>query len=895
MTSHVAHSTQVNTEDSSADIAQAQKDRTDPSTAGAPLPARIKRKFAAPASVATTSKTPATAGIVKQVGTSVSVDKGNPPVEQSAQYFSVLYTKRVANKKKNKSYSDGVLEVKQGNACTLFNEEGKVVSKSKVKEAWGMPAGAELEMGNWELQVDATMDEQHFRLGQCFMQPAQNQLPVPSSTSLTAGLSKTSFRKPLVSASAVQNKAPATTEISIKQQAVKPVWLHNPHAEGAVVLNQAQWQQAGEGGAVWPVVVDPHVGRHLRPHQSQGVQFLYECIMGLREANRFGAVLADEMGLGKTLQVIALLWTLIKQGPQGKPVAKRVIVVTPSTLTQNWAAEVQKWLGAERCKALTMQPGAGAESQVRDFKHGTVWPIMIVSYETLRKFAEGLAGFCDVLICDEGHRLKAAQGSKTMTSLLALGCQRRILLTGTPVQNNLDEFFAMISFVNPDLLGNLATFKRVFADPISKSQDRSASPEEQQLGQERSKELSRRVDSFVLRRTNEINARYLPALTSYVIFCKPSDLQVELYKQVLQSKSVAALMSGRASEPSDGVLSIITTLRKLCNHPDLLHSSAGNGEAGSLEQLFPLAYHRNTAEHSGKMRCLKLLLHSILSRDSPDKAVIVSNSTAALDLVQALCQQQSYSTVRIDGATDVNKRQDIVNSFNLYGSAQICLLSTRAGGAGLNLVGANRLVLFDSDWNPAVDLQAMARVWRDGQRKPCLVYRLLTTGTIDEKIYQRQLMKGQIANMMEGQGAGKGKKGGAGSGFSVEDLKELFKLRLDTPSDTHDLLCKGSASQGKSAAKGLPSIDHGAWQDASASVEDHALQAAVADGVVTFVHSAAGMQDKLKQDSTPRTDYDAAGIESWQQASETDSQKNKGPAGVQHVESIDDVTCLELE
>lgn len=100
---------------------------------------------------------------------------------------------------------------------------------------------------------------------------------------------------------------------------------------------------------------------------------------------------------------------------------------------------------------------------------------------------------------------------------------------------------------------------------------------------------------------------------------------------------------------------------------------------------------------------------------------------------------------------------------------------------------------------------------------------------------------------------------------------------------------------GKSAAKGLPSIDHGAWQDASASVEDHALQAAVADGVVTFVHSAAGMQDKLKQDSTPRTDYDAAGIESWQQASETDSQKNKGPAGVQHVESIDDVTCLELE
>lgn len=124
------------------------------------------------------------------------------------------------------------------------------------------------------------------RLGQCFMQPAQNQLPVPSSSSLTAGLGKAGFRKPLLSASAVQNKASGTTDRSIKQQAVKPVWLHNPHAEGAVVLNRAQWQQAGEGGPVWPVVVDPHVGRHLRPHQSQGVQFLYECIMGLKEANR---------------------------------------------------------------------------------------------------------------------------------------------------------------------------------------------------------------------------------------------------------------------------------------------------------------------------------------------------------------------------------------------------------------------------------------------------------------------------------------------------------------------------------------------------------------------------------------------------------------------------------
>ncbi|KAL0049394.1 hypothetical protein WJX82_001168 [Trebouxia sp. C0006] len=868
------------------------------------LPVRTKRKFACPASIAP-GQTAAMTGVSKTKvchTLPVADPKGAEQTVSPAQYYTVLYTKRAANKKKkNKSYMDGTLEVKEGNTCTLFNEEGKIVAKSKVKDAWGMPEGAELEMGNWELQVDAKMDEQQFRLGHCFMKPAQSLTTSSSAMSLLKGHTST-FKQPLNNRSAIANSAPGATTAA--RQPAKPSWQHNPDAEGAVILNKTQWDQAKGTNRVTPVVVDPHIGRKLRPHQQHGVHFLYECVMGLREANRYGAVLADEMGLGKTLQVIALLWTLLKQGPQGKPVAKRVIVVTPSSLTQNWAAEVQKWLGSERCKALVMQPGPGAESQVTDFKHGKQWPIVIVSYETLRKFADSLAGFCDVLICDEGHRLKAAQGSKTITSLLALNCQRRILLTGTPVQNNLDEFFAMISFVVPDLLGSLPTFKRVFAEPISKSRDRSALPEEQQLGQERSKELSRRVDSFVLRRTNEINARYLPPLTNYVVFCRPSHLQVEVYKHVLRSKSVAALISGRASEPSDGVLSIITSLRKLCNHPDLLHCSSDAAEAGSLESVYPSDYARSSAQHSGKMRCLEVLLSNILSQEDPDKVVIVSNSTAALDIIQTVCDQQRYTTVRIDGATDVNKRQDIVNSFNLYGSAQICLLSTRAGGAGLNLVGANRLVLFDSDWNPAVDLQAMARVWRDGQRKPCLVYRLLTTGTIDEKIYQRQLMKGQIADMMEGQGGAKVKKAGAGSRFSVEELKELFKLRLDTPSDTHDLLCKGSTATDSSLAKGLSGINEGEWEDASASLDDHALQAAVADGVVTFVHAAAGMQNKLHHDAANGTATDASDDaacstssgqhDPMQKNEDLDSKENKRPVAADH-DSVDDVTCLELE
>ena len=222
-------------------------------------------------------------------------------------------------------------------ACHL--QEGKVVSKSKVKDAWGMPAGAELELGNWELQVDATMDEQHFRsascsstivglrwarwrgmftdtalcfatlctthvlyvdssdthqamktitnfcrLGQCFMQPAQSSSPL-SSTPM-AGLNSTSFQKPLLSLPSATNPKATTAGNTIKQQPAKPAWQHSPEAPGAIILNNAQWQKAGQQGTVVPVVVDPYIAKSLRPHQVQGVHFLYECIMGVKEANR---------------------------------------------------------------------------------------------------------------------------------------------------------------------------------------------------------------------------------------------------------------------------------------------------------------------------------------------------------------------------------------------------------------------------------------------------------------------------------------------------------------------------------------------------------------------------------------------------------------------------------
>lgn len=173
--------------------------------------------------------------------------------------------------------------------------------------------------------------------------------------------------------------------------------------------------------------------------------------------------------------------------------------------------------------------------------------------------------------------------------------------------------------------------------------------------------------------------------------------------------------------------------------------------------------------------------------------VIVSLSTSTLDLLSLLCGRYNLETVRLDGSTPPANRQSIVDRFNKnITPARIFLLSSKAGGTGLNLVGASRIVLYDIDWNPATDLQAMARIWRDGQKRHCQVYRLLTTGSIEEKIYQRQLKKSGLAGGLEAAGFS---GGSTAANFTLQDLKDLFTFREDTECETHDLLgceCGGS-------------------------------------------------------------------------------------------------------
>ncbi|NXD00890.1 RAD54 protein, partial [Certhia familiaris] len=409
-------------------------------------------------------------------------------------------------------------------------------------------------------------------------------------------------------------------------------------------------------------------------------------------------------------------------------------------------------------------------------------PILIISYETFRLHAEVLQkGSVGLVICDEGHRLKNSE-NQTYQALNGLNTPRRVLISGTPIQNDLLEYFSLVHFVNSGILGTAQEFKRHFEMPILKGRDADASEADRHKGEERLKELISIVNRCLIRRTSDILSKYLPVKIEQVVCCRLTPLQTELYKNFLkQAKPVEELKEGKISVSS---LSSITSLKKLCNHPALIYDKCVEEEEGFMGALglFPSGYSTKSVEPqlSGKMLVLDYIL-AITKSTSNDKVVLVSNYTQTLDLFEKLCRNRRYLYVRLDGTMSIKKRAKIVERFNSPSSPEfIFMLSSKAGGCGLNLIGANRLVMFDPDWNPANDEQAMARVWRDGQKKMCYIYRLLSTGTIEEKIFQRQTHKKALSSCVVDE------EQDVERHFSLGELKELFTLNETTTSDTHD-------------------------------------------------------------------------------------------------------------
>ncbi|GAB7366841.1 hypothetical protein MBLNU230_g1011t1 [Neophaeotheca triangularis] len=554
-----------------------------------------------------------------------------------------------------------------------------------------------------------------------------------------------------------------------------------------------------------PVVIDPRLTKVLRPHQVEGVKFLYRCTTGLMDSNAEGCIMADEMGLGKTLQCITLMWTLLKQSSEaGKGTIQKCVIACPSSLVRNWANELVKWLGKDAITPFAVDGKASKEELTQQMRQWAIAsgravtrPVLIVSYETLRLYVDELKNApIGLMLCDEGHRLKNSE-SQTFEALSGLNVKKRVILSGTPIQNDLSEYFSLLNFANPGYLGTRQEFRKKFENPILRGRDAAASDADTAKGQERLSELLTLVNKFIIRRTNDILSKYLPVKYEHVVFCNLAPFQLDLYNYFIKSPEIKSLLRGKGSQP----LKAIGMLKKLCNHPDLLNLP---DDLPGCQEYFPEDYVPKDARgrdrdvkpwYSGKMQVLDRMLARIRA-ETNDKIVLISNYTQTLDVFDKLCRSRNYGCLRLDGSMNVNKRQKLVDKFNdPEGSEFVFLLSSKAGGCGLNLIGANRLVLFDPDWNPAADQQALARVWRDGQKKDCFVYRFIATGSIEEKIFQRQSHKSALSSCVVDSAEDVERH------FTLDSLRELFEYQAHTTSDTHDTFKCKRCKEGKQVIK----------------------------------------------------------------------------------------------
>ena len=799
-----------------------------------------------------------------------------PPAAAAAAAARRAHETIYCNPRKKKDGSrDGFLVLSPGKKIVLHDENGGTVFTKPWRPGDNaLKEGGSLQMGNWLCEIGSTIPVDRFDSGAAIVNvpvaapppAARVQKTVPTaaprrplhpmhnaaalSSSAASSSSSSSSNAPALARVVGGNGVGGSRFGPVKPRFQLPAIVEGPTED--LILNR------GDANAV-AVKVDRQLAVLLRPHQVEGVQYMYDRLMGRAKASKeddsaeetpallppTGCILAHEMGLGKSLQALALLYTLLRSGPRvsansGAPVpaVKKAVIVCPASLCNNWKAECAKWLGQARLVPVLLDGAAHeAARQVRDFCACPPQRLLILSYEAMQKHAQQLAdagGSVGLVICDEGHRLKSAAGNKTTEALRKLGTARRVILTGTPLQNNLEEMWAMCDFVAPGVLGPLPRFRAVFAQPIDAGRQTSADAEARRLSEARSLQLKGLTAQIILRRDRTVLARFLPPRHEMVVCCRLSDAQTAAYKQLLAEYSAGS-----------EALSIVTRLRGLCScscaDPVEDQDSGGAGSGGGAAAAPRAVQQQADADEqtNAKIKVLMGLLRH--AREAGDKVVIAAQFQNSLDLLQAAFAARGWGCLRLDGRVPTKERQGLVDRFNRADSDAFgFLLSTRAGGTGFNLVAANRMVLFDMDWNPASDEQAMARVYREGQKREVRIWRLVTTGGVEEKVLQRQLFKRDMAQQLMGA------DGRSDHQFATDDLRRLFALDERTRCATLDLLLRAAgraadAPQLTATDEWLPLLPDAALQDALRN--DAALLAAVTYACdVNVLHSLHGVE-----------------------------------------------------
>jgi SWI/SNF-related matrix-associated actin-dependent regulator 1 of chromatin subfamily A len=514
-----------------------------------------------------------------------------------------------------------------------------------------------------------------------------------------------------------------------------------------------------------PATMGDHV--QLKDYQIVGVNWLT-----LLYKQNVSAILADDMGLGKTCQVIAFLAHLLETGESGPH-----LVVVPASTLENWLTEFRKF-----CPALVVEPYYGSQAEraelrfkIDSYDRGDI-NVIITTYATAKgkddfPWLKNL-DFC-YTIFDEGHALKNAD-SQVYEKLIRIRSRFRLLLTGTPLQNNLQELISLLAFLMPNIFRSKKDdLQAIFTHKI-KALD---SNHEALLSAQRIARARSMLTPFILRRKKHQVLKHLPAKTRRVEFCPMSDDQLEIYQE--QQQRARDIMTRRAAgEPiGNESANILMELRKAAIHPLLFHRLYTDDQLRALSKaclkedqwkdsnpdlIFTelLAYSdmeihqlcmgkpslrkfllRNDEwMSSGKVKKLCELL--VQFKHEGHRTLIFSQFIMVMDILELVLHNADMEYLRLDGSTHVAARQDMIDDFNAEESTiPIFMLSTRAGGAGVNLTGANRVIIFDSGFNPQDDIQAENRAHRIGQQKDVEVIRLVSAGTVEEQIYAMGLTK----------------------------------------------------------------------------------------------------------------------------------------------------------
>ncbi|SKB68017.1 DEAD/DEAH box helicase [Daejeonella lutea] len=442
----------------------------------------------------------------------------------------------------------------------------------------------------------------------------------------------------------------------------------------------------------------------LRPYQKAG----YNWFHFLRKYN-FGGCLADDMGLGKTVQTLALLQK-IKEENQEEGVHTTSLIIMPTSLVYNWLNEAKKF-----APKLKIHPHTGSfrNKEVELFSN---YDVVITTYGITRVDVELLKTlYFNYIILDESQNIKNP-ASKSFKAVKALKSKHKLILSGTPVENTVNDLWTQMSFINPGLLGNQHFFYTDFVVPIEKKKD-----------EEKAAKLQALIKPFVLRRTKAQVATELPAKTENLFYCQMSEDQKEYYEKIkseYRNALIANLDDGSFKRSQIQVLQGLTKLRQIANHP-LMIDEGYEGDSGKFENVI----------HT---------LQNVLSRGH--KVLVFSQFVKQLDIYRRYFQDQNIPFAYLDGAT--SKRGEVVREFQANKDIKLFLISIKAGGVGLNLTEADYVFILDPWWNPAVEQQAIDRTHRIGQNKNVFIYKFITKDTVEEKILALQNRKRKVAESL---------------------------------------------------------------------------------------------------------------------------------------------------